>query len=113
MRQTTDKGKPALCVIIAAAGAFFKKGKGAAMKKNTENATENSIRNIMLGAFDHAVSETLDDETKAEALQLARLYIGNPDMPESSPMFSLMSGFLMGVSEGMRIAAAIDANATK
>lgn len=112
MRQTTDKGKPALCVIIAAAGAFFKKGKGAAMKKNTENTTENSIRNIMLGAFDHAVSETLNEDTKAEALQLTRLYFGE-ESTEDGHGFKLMTGFLMGVSEGMRIAAAIDATATK
>ena len=83
------------------------------MNTTPETFDNDEYRGFILQAFDHATDEMLNDETKAEALQLARLYIGNPDMPESSPMFSLMSGFLMGVSEGMRIAAAIDANATK
>ena len=116
MRQTTDKGKPALCPIIARAGAFFKTGKAQTMNKenmNTpENYNEDDCRALMLQAFDRAVSEDLNDDTKAEALTLARLYIGVPDMPESSPLFGLMSGFLMGVKAGMDIAAAIDSTAT-
>lgn len=70
-------------------------------------------RGFILQAFDHAADEMLNDETKAEALQLARLYVGNPDMPESSPMFSLMSGFIIGMSEGMRIADTLNAAAAE
>ncbi len=78
-----------------------------------ENYNEDECRAFMLQAFDRAVSEDMNDETKAEALTLARLYIGVPDMPESSPLFGLMSGFLMGVKAGMNIAAAIDGATTE
>ena len=81
------------------------------MKKQYDDTDE--MRGFMLQAFDHAIDEMLNDETKAEALQLARLYVGNPDMTESSPLFGLMSGFLMGVSEGMRIADTMNAAAAE
>lgn len=78
-----------------------------------ENYNEDECRAVMLQAFDRAVSEGMNDETRAEALTLARLYIGVPDMPESSPLFGLMSGFLIGVKAGVNIAAAIDGVTTE
>ena len=81
------------------------------MKK--QYSDDNETRGFMLQAFDHATNEMMNDETKAEALQLARLYVGNPDMTESSPLFALMSGFLMGMYEGMRIADTLNAAAAE
>ena len=78
-----------------------------------ENFNEDESRAIILQAFDRAVREDMNDDTRAEALTLARLYTGAPDMPESSPLFGLMSGFLMGVKAGMNIAAAIDSATTE
>lgn len=83
------------------------------MNTTPETFDNDEYRGFILQAFDHAADEMLNDETKAEALQLARLYIGNPDMTERSPLFGLMSGFLMGLSEGMRIADTLNAAAAE
>lgn len=64
-------------------------------------------RAFILSAFDYAMDNHLNDDTKAEAHELIKLYFG-ADCTDKSPMFSLMSGFIIGMTEGMRIAACLD-----
>lgn len=95
---------PALCPIIARAGAFFKKGKVQTMK-------EKEMDSFIIQALDNAI-ENLNDKTKAEALRLARAYFGE-STTERSPSFTFVSGFLIGMGEGMKIADIIDAAAAE
>ena len=80
----------------------------AAAADSADLDDEDGYRELILQAFDHATNTTMNEDTKAEALQLARLYLGLPNMPASSPMLGIMTGFLMGMSEGMRIAETLD-----
>lgn len=61
-------------------------------------------RGFILQAFDHASDEMMNDDTKAEARQLVKMYFGADNPADASPAMCIMTGFLMGVSEGMRIA---------
>lgn len=70
-------------------------------------------RGFILQAFDHATDEMLNDETKAEARELVKLYFNADNPADSSPAMCLMSGFLMGISEGMRIADVMNAAAAE
>ena len=153
---------PALCPIIARAGAFFKKGKAHIMRyyehldvyvtdlkpaevsynletgkatiiAATEADVEKGIaelearsidlgaaepdeadeyRGFMLQAFDHATDELLNDETKAEAHRLTKMYYGF-SVDDSDPLFAIMCGFIIGMSEGMRIADTLNAAAAE
>ena len=108
---------PALCLIIAGAGAFFKKGKAQTMNKENMNTTPETFdideyRGFILQAFDHATDEMMNDETKAEAHELVKAYFGH-DCGDSSPMLLFMSGFIIGMSKGMRIAETLNAAAAE
>lgn len=70
-------------------------------------------RGFILQAFDHATGEMLNDETKAEARQLVKMYFGADNHADASPAMCLMSGFLLGISEGMRIADTLNAAAAE
>jgi len=69
-------------------------------------------RGFMLQAFDHATDELLSDETKAEAHRLTKMYYGF-SVDDSNPLFAIMCGFIMGASEGMRIAETLDSIAAE
>lgn len=64
-------------------------------------------RALYLICLDHSLETGLNDANKAEALTLARRYFGD-GVREGSPAFIMMTGFLMGVNEGLRISAAIN-----
>lgn len=78
----------------------------AADKKN-----EAAIDGMVLAAFDRHAAD-LNEETKVKALQLTRAYFGEKS-DTTGAGFTLMSGFLMGLSAGMEIAAAIEAAAAE
>ncbi len=78
------------------------------MNTTPETFDNDEYRGFILQAFGHATDEMLNDETKAEAKQLVCLYFGAKDPADASPAMCLMIGFLMGMSEGMRIAETLD-----
>ena len=83
------------------------------MKNNEFTTTTNNTadidqyRALMLQLLDHAVENTLNEENKKEALHITRLYFGD-ECDESGAGFKLITGFLMGVNEGMRLAQIIE-----
>ena len=88
------------------------------MNKENMNTTPDTFdideyRNFVLQACDHATDEMLNDDTKAEARQLVCLYFDAKDPADASPAMCLMTGFLMGMSEGMRIADTLNAAAAE
>lgn len=96
---------PALNVYYNQAGRDF--------QEMNDEITDDDITGIVLQAFDHALTQ-IDDDTKKQAAELVRLVFGKAaDIASSSPAMCLMSGFVMGISEGMRIDAAINAAAAE
>lgn len=75
------------------------------MNNNAEMTNEED--NLLLQAFDHACETIMNDGTKEAAIRLARAYFG-ADTREKSIAVYLMTGFYMGVNEGMRIMAALN-----
>ena len=65
---------------------------------------------LLLASFEHGISDMTPDRN-AEALRLARLFFG--EITEGAVGVTLWKGFLMGVSEGMRIMEAIEATAQR
>ncbi len=70
----------------------------------THAETDDGMTDFMLQAFDHACNKDMNQELKDEALRLVRLYIGNPDADEHNPLFGMVSGFMLGMNEGMNVA---------
>ena len=70
-------------------------------------------RGFILQAFDHATDEMLNEETKTEARELVKIYFGAESPADASPAMFIMSGFLMGLHEGMRIADTFNAAAAE
>lgn len=68
----------------------------------------NEYRGIFLQAFERATETQLNNDTKAEALHLARLYAGDQKLAENSPLTAMFTFFLLGIGEGMKLADAID-----
>lgn len=72
---------------------------------------DDEYRGFILQAFDHAAGEMMNDETKAEARRLVKAYFGADNPADASPAMCLMTGFLMGMNEGMKIADVFNAAA--
>lgn len=70
----------------------------------THAETDDGMTDFMLQAFDHACDKDMNQELKDEALRLVRLYINNPDADEHNPLFGMVSGFMLGMNEGMNVA---------
>ncbi len=81
---------------------------------NTKNTSENAtIDRIIKGAFFHAMDFYLHEENKESARTLANTfnsdYLGNAwEVPDGSPLMILAQGFILGVNEGLNLAAAIN-----
>ena len=69
-----------------------------------DGITEAEIEFIILEAFDHATGN-LTEETKELTLKIARACFGKEEISLQSPAFCTMTGFIMGLEEGLRIAA--------
>lgn len=74
---------------------------------NNAEMTNEDIDNLLLQSFDHACGTIMNDSTKEASIRLARAYFG-AQTEENSIAGHLMTGFYMGVHEGMRIMAAIN-----
>ena len=74
--------------------------------EDTDDETDEA-RGFMLQAFEYAMENSMNDETKAEAKALCTMFFGK-ECSDSSPAFALMSGFIMGMGEGMRVAETLD-----
>lgn len=77
---------------------------------NTENAT---IDRIIEGAFIHAMDSCLNDENKEAGRNLANRFNticleNEGEVPDGSPLMIIAQGFILGLNEGLNIAAAID-----
>ena len=78
--------------------------------KNNDNFNVDEFRGLMLELFNHANETMLNEENAAEALQITRLYFGE-NSERNGYGFVVMTGFLMGVNEGMRLADVLNAPA--
>lgn len=62
---------------------------------------------VLLHGFQHACDTALTDTTKQTARRLNKKYTGK-EAADSSRASVLMTGFLMGFREGLRLSAALD-----
>ena len=69
----------------------------------THDVTDDEMDDFMLTAFNNAV-DGMNQELKEDALRLVRLYINNPNADERNPLFGMVSGFMLGMNEGMNVA---------
>lgn len=69
--------------------------------------TDEEIETLLLQVFDHCMEKELIPKAKDDAHRLNELYFGQA-FPDGSPATVLMSGFICGVHEGMRLYAAVN-----
>ena len=75
------------------------------MNNNAEMTNEED--DLLLLAFKHACETIMNDSTNEASIRLARACFGAQTEEKSIARY-LMTGFYMGVHEGMRIVAAIN-----
>ena len=70
----------------------------------TPTTDDEEMRTFILQAFDYAIENNLNADTRNEALYLTRLYLNNSTVSNATPLFGTIIGFMLGIEEGMRIA---------
>lgn len=68
---------------------------------------QKDIANLILQAFGDAISTQLNDRLTEDVGRFSELCF-DERLPEHSPMSYLMTGFLLGFREGLRIEAAME-----
>lgn len=75
--------------------------------KNTAIITDEEMETLLLQVFDHAMEMELIPKAKKDAHRMNESYFGQA-FPDHSPATMLMTGFICGVHEGMRLYAAVN-----
>ena len=73
--------------------------------ENLDTTDDRENKEFLVSVFARAVEKELDDETREYAADLARAYVG-ADVPPKSPLYMMMTGFILGMNEGMRVSSA-------
>lgn len=100
-----DTGK---ATIIAATEADAERGIVELEAHGIDLGVEelDEYRCLMLNAFDRATDDIENEELKEEAHLLTKAYYGF-NVKNDNPLFAIMTGFLLGVNEGIGIAEAL------